>query len=397
MAITLGTNITAYSARLNLNNVADNLTNIMERLSSGSKINKAGDDASGLVVSQNMEASIRGSKQAMSNIQNAASFLQVAEDGMISISDHYQRINDLLTNMANDTNDTDSRTAAVDEIIERLNEINRLAKNINFNGMNMLDGSVESIVVQMGSDTDRETSTLDISPAFTNCKTSASGTDLPNNLNPNAYTNAAGDTVIKEEYNKGDYFVTTDNKTVIRGDDGKYYSTADGKTQIAVADESALKSVEKGYRIKGATETLVLINPRYTEGGEDPQYINATTQAAYTGEANLAKIDETKLKSSFSPTNQNCRSYMAVIQDAISKIATKRGLIGAYENRMDSSSEALSARIQSLESAKSLYTDSDVAQEASDLVQKQILQQIDVAMLSQANSMSQIALSLLGG
>ena len=97
MAITLGTNITSLISTRNLNSSTAALSAVMERLSSGLKINCAGDDAAGLVISENMEAQISSSEQAQQNIQTAQSFLAVAEDGMVSISDHMQRINDLLT------------------------------------------------------------------------------------------------------------------------------------------------------------------------------------------------------------------------------------------------------------------------------------------------------------
>ena len=288
MAITLGTNVPAFVTRMKLNSVTSDLTSTMERLSTGLRINKAGDDAAGLVISENMKAFISSSKQAMNNIQTAENYLNVAEDGMVSISDHFQRINDLLTNMANDTNDINSRTAAVREIVERLDEINRLAESTNFNGRTMLDGSANNaqIIVQMGPD-ETELSTLDISPALTDCHVSALGALLPDNLNP-----------------------------------------------------------------------------------DDP---------------------------AFDPTNENCRAYMAMVQDAISEITTRRGLLGAYENRMESSYDSLSIRIESLESAKSIYTDTDIAEEATKLTSQQIMQQINVSILSVANSMQQTALSLLGG
>ncbi len=288
MAITLGTNVPAFVTRMKLNSVTSDLTSTMERLSTGLRINKAGDDAAGLVISENMKAFISSSKQAMNNIQTAENYLNVAEDGMVSISDHFQRINDLLTNMANDTNDIDSRTAAVREIVERLDEINRLAESTNFNGRTMLDGSAinAQIIVQMGPD-ETELSTLDISPALTDCHVSALGALLPDNLNP-----------------------------------------------------------------------------------DDP---------------------------AFDPTNENCRAYMAMVQDAISEITTRRGLLGAFENRMESSYDSLSIRIESLESAKSIYTDTDIAEEATNLASQQIMQQINVSILSVANSMQQTALSLLGG
>ena len=325
MAITLGTNIPAFISRMYLNSSTDSLTTTMERLSSGSKINRAGDDAAGLVISENMEATIRGSNQAMANIQTAESFLVVAEDGMVSVSDHLQRINDLLVNMANDTNDVESRTAAVREIIERIDEINRLAESTSFNGRTMLDGSVDKIIVQMGPDA-TETSILDISSALTNCHTDALGVDLPAELNPQAL-----------KYNDG-------------------------------------------------TDKIAIPNPDGTG------YVDSVTGAPVVSITNPEDHD-----SAFDPTNENCRAYMEKIQDAISLISTNRGLLGAYENRMQSSYDSMATRIESLESAKSIYVDTDIAQESTNLAQQQIMQQINISILSSANAMQQSALALLGG
>ena len=294
MAITLGTNVTSYIARINLNSTTDKLSTAMEKLSTGAKINNAGDDAAGLVISENMKAYIRSSKQAMANIQTAEAYLTVAEDGMVTIGDHLQRINDLLTNMANDTNGTDARTASAREIIERLAEIDRLADTTDFNGRKMLDGKSGTIIVQMGPDS-TENSILDISKALTDCHLSAlgktdenpDGAKLPDNLNPDS--------------------------------------------------------------------------------------------------------------NDYAPTNENCRAYMKIIQDAIAQLSTQRGLLGAYENRMTSSYDSLSIRIESLETAKSLYTDTDVAEEATNMIKHQIMQQLNTSILSSANSMQGIALSLLGG
>ena len=330
MAITLGTNIPSYTARFNLNGVTDKLTKTMERLSTGYKINGAGDDAAGLVISENMEALIRGSKQAQANIQTATSFLTIAEDGMVSIGDHFQRINDLLVNMANDTNDLESRTASVNEIMERLDEINRLADCTNFNGRTMLDGESGNIIVQMGPD-ETESSILDVSKALTDCHVDALGAKLPGYLNPEARKDANGKVYIPTEELQ---------------DDGTY------------------KTV---YYEEGTENTI------------DETAFNALTEKA------------------FDPTNANCRKYMANVQDAIATLSTNRGLLGAYENRMQSSYDAMTIRIESLESAKSVYTDTDIAEEATNMVQQQVMQQCNVAILQNANSIPQLALSLIGG
>ena len=213
MAITLGTDIASYSTRMQLNRVSDNLSNSFKKLSTGQKINSAGDDSAGLVISQNMQAKIDGSKQAMQNIQTAQSFLTIADNGMVSISEHFQRINNLMTNMANDTNDIDSRTAQIREVIERLSEIDRLAKSTNFNGMSMLDGSAKSIIVQMGAGYDKATSSLDISTALSDCHISAYNAELPGVLNPNAVIN---------NYKVGEVDNTGDILSPTTFDDGEY-------------------------------------------------------------------------------------------------------------------------------------------------------------------------------
>ncbi len=338
MPVTLGTNIPSYNARVKLNSAVDNLTKTMEKLSSGYKINRAGDDAAGLVISQNMEATIRGSKQAQANIQTATSFLSVAEDGMVTIGDHLQRINDLLTNMANGTNDIDSNTAAVREIIERLEEIDRLSETTNFNGRQMLNGSTTDIVVQMGSDAS-EYSILDISKALTNCHVEQLDVELPAYLNPDAK--------IKDD----DVIIPVE----VKQDDGSY------KTEWYKQDATKHQSEWEKCDDAGTDEEIA------------------------------------KLESAFDPSNTNCRLYMAKVQDCIADLTAKRGLLGAYENRMQSSYDMMSSRIESLESAKTVYTDTDIAQESTEMTRLQIMQQLNVAVLSQANMLQQTALQLLGG
>jgi len=391
MPITLGTNIPSYSSRMQLNKVSDGLNGIYQKLSTGSKINKAGDDAAGLVISQNMQAKINGSKQAMKNIQTAESFLKVAEDGMVSISDHFQRINDLLTDMANDTNGIESRTAAIREVIERLSEIDRLAKSTNFNGMSMLDGSVESILVQMGPDSDADTSVLDISTALSDCHVKSFNAELPGALHPDAKINSEDDKVLIPKTYKDEYWLLKRTsgsadptyKILTKNENGDYVDASDGSA-YEEAEGDTITEVKEGYEIENTSgdNTIVL-----SDGAETPTYYTVGTNAQYT-------VGD--LTDAFQPSNETCRNYMETIQNAISKIATQRGLLGAYENRMESSYDSLSTRIESLESAKVPYTDTDIAEEATALTRSQIMQQINVAVLSNTNTTQQLALSLLG-
>lgn len=329
--ISLGTNVNSLLCINQLNKNTGNLQTTMERLTTGLKINSAKDDAAGLVISENMKADTQASQQAMYNIQNGESALSVAESGMSQISDYLKRINDLLTNMANDTNSHSSRAASAEEIVERFKEINRLCRSTSFNEKVLLDGSQTEFFIQLGPD-ETVDSCIDIAPALGNCFTSAGGLDveIPVVLNPKAGID-----------DSGDYWVIQ----------------ADGT---------------------------------YRKCDEDGNY-DAGTAAKTTPPTGWVQGNV------FNPTNENCRAYMGKVQTSIDTLAFQMGLLGAYENRMESSYDSLNARKVALQESISYYTDTDIAETASNLTKNQILQQFSVSMLATANSLPQQALALVGG
>ena len=186
MAISVNTNVPSLIAQNSLNKSLSAMEKAMQQLTTGLKINNAGDDAAGLVISENMRVQINGSNKAMDNVQDAQNFAAVAEGGMITIGDHLQRINELLIQGANDTNSVESRQAILVEVKQRLEDINVIAQSTQFNGRTMLDGTFDPndpdkrFIVQIGpySDTqnaDNPLNTLDISGAFTDCHLSTLG------------------------------------------------------------------------------------------------------------------------------------------------------------------------------------------------------------------------------
>ena len=186
MAISVNTNVPSLIAQNSLNKSLNAMQKAMQQLTTGLRINNAGDDAAGLIISENMKVQINGSNRAMDNVQDAQNFAAVAEGGMITIGDHLQRINELLIQGANDTNSTESRQAILVEVKQRLEDINVIAQSTQFNGRTMLDGSFDpndpdrQFIVQIGaySDTanaDNPLNTLDISGAFADCHLSTLG------------------------------------------------------------------------------------------------------------------------------------------------------------------------------------------------------------------------------
>ena len=116
------------------------LTKDMEKLSSGEKINRAGDDASGLAVSEKMRSQIRGLNQASTNAQNGISFIQVAEGYLQETTDIMQRIRELAVQSSNGIYSDEDRMQIQVEVSQLVAEVDRIASAAQFNGMNMLTG-----------------------------------------------------------------------------------------------------------------------------------------------------------------------------------------------------------------------------------------------------------------
>lgn len=305
MAISVNTNVPSLIAQNSLNRSLSAMEKAMQQLTTGKRINNAGDDAAGLVISENMRVQINGSNKAMDNVQDAQNFAAVAEGGMITIGDHLQRINELLIQGANDTNSVESRQAILVEVKQRLEDINVIAQSTQFNGRTMLDGTFgdagESFIVQIGpySDTqnaDNPLNTLDISGAFTDCHLSTLG-------------------------------------------------------------------------------------------------IGTTTGAAYDGIILPAELDPDE--PAFDPTGDNFRLYMDTVQAAITEVTEARGLLGGYLNRMTSTYDNLTITVENMTTAKSRITDTDVAEASSEMIKQQILEQVSGSMLTQANQLPSLALSLI--
>ena len=144
-------NLTAMNTSRQLNGVTGALSKSTEKLSSGYKINRAGDDAAGLSISEKMRSQIRGLNKASSNAQDGISLIQVAEGALNETHSILQRMNELATQAANDTNTSTDRTAIQQEVDQLTSEINRIRSTTQFNTMNLLDGSFTGKNLQVGS------------------------------------------------------------------------------------------------------------------------------------------------------------------------------------------------------------------------------------------------------
>jgi flagellin len=137
-------NMSSMYANRNLGIANDSVVGNIEKLSSGQKINKAGDDASGLAVSEKMRSQIRGLNQAERNIENGISFIQTTEGYLQETTDILQRIRELAVQASNGIYTDEDRMQIQVEVSQLVAEVDRIASAAQFNGMNMLTGSFAS-------------------------------------------------------------------------------------------------------------------------------------------------------------------------------------------------------------------------------------------------------------
>ncbi|WP_181437708.1 flagellin [Curtobacterium sp. MCLR17_044] len=141
MGMSINTNLSALNTYRNLNSTQNDLSKSLEKLSSGLRINRAADDASGLTISEGLKSQVGGLTVAARNAQDGISVVQTAEGGLTETHSILQRMRDLAVQAGNDSNNADSRTAITTEVGELTKELTRISASTNFNGINLLDGS----------------------------------------------------------------------------------------------------------------------------------------------------------------------------------------------------------------------------------------------------------------
>ena len=150
MALTINTNISSIVAQRNLNKATDSLKQAIERMTTGYKINHAGDNAAGYSIARNWETQLGSLDIAADNAATGADMMTTLEDHYSLISSHLQRVRDLTEQAANGTYGSDSLNAIKSEITARLEEVDRISANCEFNGRHLMDGSMGAIKLQVG-------------------------------------------------------------------------------------------------------------------------------------------------------------------------------------------------------------------------------------------------------
>ena len=175
MSIVVNTNTTSLMVQRNLSKATSSLATSMQRLSTGMKINNAGDDAAGLALSEKINGQLSSSDVCKNNAQTGLNMLSIADGDLDVINQNLQRIKDLAVQSANGVYSDEERLSMDQEVQLRLEEINRIADSSTFSDVNLLDGSIADMVLQIGAGSDIDQNTIDISGAFQEAHVSSLG------------------------------------------------------------------------------------------------------------------------------------------------------------------------------------------------------------------------------
>lgn len=198
MAIVVNTNIDSLRVQRNLNSASTNMSKAVERLTTGSKVNQAADDAAGFVIAKGLEAQQRGSVVAQNNAQTGINLLQTAEGNLDVIQEHLLRIRDLTLQAMNGGYSYDEVKAMEDEVLARTAEIDRISNGAKFNEFELFPaGGADDLVLQVGANSDEATNTITVTGVFTEATTSVL---TGRTGNPIKFTDGVSDVVDLTEF-----------------------------------------------------------------------------------------------------------------------------------------------------------------------------------------------------
>lgn len=395
--------------QLGVNNSA--VSKSLEKLSSGYRINRAGDDAAGLAISEKMRAQIKGLEAATDNSQDAISLVQTAEGGLQEVHSMLNRMTELATKSANGTYTDDvDRKALQDEVSALKDEINRIADGTDFNGIKLLDGSMSSGTT--GASTKVDLSAAGKTNAF-NISVSGAGENTTVAFETAAGTGAAADSITASWVGDKLTFTITGKTaagaTFTQADIDKAIADASADApdkaknikvkldgDIETTDVTGVEGTKSGTDLNGANMTLGGGTGLATGGGMKLQ-IGDTNDEYNQLELGIADmhVDALDLNNVDISTREGASAAMSKIKTAINTVSTSRGKLGAIQNRLEHTINNLGVTTENITSAESRIRDVDMAKEMMNYTKNSVLVQSAQAMLAQANQQPQSVLQLL--
>ena len=440
----INTNTLSTNGQHNLFQTARDLKTRMERLSSGLRINRAADDAAGLTAAEGMRSQLAGLRTSNDNISRSISLLQTADSSLGQIANMFTRLKELAVQASDGTLNSTNRAAIVTEATELVTEIERLSENAKYNGIDLIndengialtffvgDGSASTQVVEfLSRGIDVEDSAITGDASATNFAGTVAATTV-------GVITGTATTLVTQGLRAGDAVELggTNRRLTIGSVNGELAATFDMTLEgrISVSDENSLSLIGVGthftQQVKLAADTIVVTLADGTTETLAIASINSDTHitlsaAVGTGDTftdlkgtlvmgaapagvTLANVDGGRIGTGYIGADQlefevaelatqgGALDQVSKLDAALAQIASLRAQGGSVQNRMEYSQAAVQTTIEQTASAESVIRDADFAAEASALTRSQILAQTGASMLSQANILPQLALTLL--
>ena len=397
MALTVNTNVASLNTQRNLSNSANSLQTTMQRLSTGSRINSAKDDAAGLQISNRLASQISGLNVAVKNSNDGISMAQTAEGALQQSTNILQRMRDLSLQAANGSNSDTERTALNDEVTQLKKELDRISNTTTFGGRQLLDGTFGVASFQVGAAAN-EMISVGIDKMNTE---SLKGTFFKENF---AGTGAAAATssgvgtvsiTTSAAANGGTARTVTVDVAFKKGDDE---DTVTAKIAAAVNDANIGIGISKNEN--GDYEAVIKADSKGGVAVTGISYAAGTatgtalTAVDFSSATAVADTDN-RVKDIDISNAAGAQAAVLVIDDAIKQIDSQRAELGAVQNRFENTIANLQNIGENVSAAKGRIQDTDYAAETAALSKNQILQQAGTAILAQANQLPQAVLSLL--
>lgn len=401
----INTNLNAMTA---LNSATKNTAlagSSMEKLSSGLKINKAADNATGLAISEKMRSQIRGLDQASQNTQDGISVVQTAEGAVEEVGNIVQRMRELAVQGANETNTGSDRAKISEELTQLHEEIDRIAESTQFNGKDLLNGT-NTVRTETKAKVDpvtSKTSDVRVDSGFDfeelklqqngeiKIKTVANGTGIK--LNDNDLPAGYGFTVDNGGIDKTDPAepkIKTGSTVTITDTNGKKLSFKVTADITKDSNDKILGVSAENKQISGKEISL-----QVGANTSDSQTLKVKIENVSTKSLGLDGDTITKMAKEGKKGTTAANEMINSLDKALERVNTSRANLGAMQNRLETTASNLTTSNENLTAAESRIRDVDVAEEMMNLSKLNLINQAAQAMMSQAKSQPEGVMQLL--
>lgn len=403
MSMVVQHNLTAMNANRQLGVTTSSQAKATEKLSSGYRINRAGDDAAGLKISEKMRSQVRGLTKASTNAQDGVSLIQTAEGALNEAHSILQRMNELAVQGANDTNESIDRDAIDEELDALTKELDRISTTTQFNKQNLLDGTFTAQNLQVGANANQK-----IEISIGNMNAATLGLKSIKGQESSVVQKGKKPTTVTYK----DYIYQYDTTTAFSKNKALAISQFKGDMSQKAADNQYVMQLDETtgsiYYLDGASKRYDAISAAkqadisamkgsisgaLTNSFAD--YFNTQDETAQAPTVAAPSTDFVLSKPSVS-SYAKANATITAVQEAINKVSSQRSALGAIQNRLEHTIANLDNVAENTQAAESRIRDTDMASQMVEYSKNNILAQAGQSMLAQANQSNQGVLSLLG-